>query len=96
MPSIDWPLEQLREYRPETYREPDFDDYWRMTMAEGLAQPLRADLIDGRIVGDRHQRRSYAAPRSLRAAGWSASASSSSSVRSRKGGEYPPTIWIPG
>jgi cephalosporin-C deacetylase len=44
MPSIDWPLDQLRDYRPETSREPDFDDYWQMTMAEALAQPLRAEL----------------------------------------------------
>lgn len=44
MPSIDWPLEQLKEYRPEHYREPDFDDYWKSTIAEALAQPLKVEL----------------------------------------------------
>jgi cephalosporin-C deacetylase len=45
MPSIDWPLEKLKEYQPPLYREADFDDYWRSTIAEAVKQPLNAELI---------------------------------------------------
>lgn len=45
MPSIDMPLEQLREYRPPLTRQPDFDDYWKRTIAEALAQPLNVELM---------------------------------------------------
>ena len=45
MPSIDWPLEQLKQYKPPLNREADFDDYWRTTVAEATAQPLNAELI---------------------------------------------------
>ena len=45
MPSIDWPLEQLRKYLPPLYREPDFDHYWKSTVAEAVGQPLNAELI---------------------------------------------------
>ena len=45
MPSIDMPLEKLREYQPPLYREADFDDYWRGTIAAAIRQPLNAELI---------------------------------------------------
>lgn len=45
MPSIDMPLEQLRQYRPSLYRESDFDSFWDATLAEALRQPLNAELI---------------------------------------------------
>src|SRR5215207_4316933 len=45
MPSIDWPLEQLKQYKPSLYRESDFEDYWRTTIAEAVKQPLNAELI---------------------------------------------------
>jgi len=45
MPSIDMPLEKLREYQPPLYRENDFDDYWRTTLAEATKQPLNAELF---------------------------------------------------
>src|SRR5690242_3788319 len=45
MPSIDMPLEQLRQYRPSLYRESDFDAYWNSTVSEALRQPLHAELI---------------------------------------------------
>jgi len=45
MPSIDWPLEKLREYQPPLYRENDFEDYWRQTVAAAIRQPLNAELI---------------------------------------------------
>jgi cephalosporin-C deacetylase len=45
MPSIDMPLEQMRQYKPSLYREADFDNYWDQTVAEALNQPLTAELI---------------------------------------------------
>jgi cephalosporin-C deacetylase len=45
MPSIDMPLEQMRQYKPTLYREADFDSYWETTVNEALAQPLNAELI---------------------------------------------------
>lgn len=44
MPSIDMPLEQLREYRPPLTRQPDFDAYWNRTITEAQDQPLRVEL----------------------------------------------------
>ena len=45
MPSIDWPLEQLKQYKPQLNRESDFDDFWRTTITEATKQPLNAELI---------------------------------------------------
>src|SRR5262245_45440651 len=45
MPSIDMPLEKLREYQPPLYREPDFEEFWRSTLADAMKQPLNAELI---------------------------------------------------
>jgi cephalosporin-C deacetylase len=45
MPSIDMPLEQLRQYKPSLYRENDFDEYWDSTINKALAQPFNAELI---------------------------------------------------
>lgn len=45
MPSIDMPLEQMRQYKPTLYREPDFDTYWQTTINEATAQPINAELI---------------------------------------------------
>src|SRR6185295_17162772 len=45
MPSIDMPLEQMRQYKPPLYREADFESFWDTTVAEALAQPLNAELI---------------------------------------------------
>ncbi len=45
MPSIDMPLEQLRQYTPPLYREGDFEEFWRSTIAEAMKQPLNAELI---------------------------------------------------
>ncbi|HRK31523.1 MAG TPA: alpha/beta fold hydrolase [Tepidisphaeraceae bacterium] len=40
MPSIDWPLEKLIEYKPALYREPDFDDFWKQTISAAGSQAL--------------------------------------------------------
>src|SRR3954468_13145651 len=45
MPSIDMPLEQMRQYKPTLYREADFDAYWETTVNEAVNQPLNAELI---------------------------------------------------
>ncbi|HEY7088915.1 MAG TPA: alpha/beta fold hydrolase [Tepidisphaeraceae bacterium] len=45
MPSIDMPLEQMRQYKPTLYREADFDQFWETTLNEALAQPLNGELI---------------------------------------------------
>ena len=45
MPSIDMPLEQMRQYKPALYREADFETYWETTVAEAIKQPLNAELI---------------------------------------------------
>jgi cephalosporin-C deacetylase len=45
MPSIDMPLEQMRQYKPSLYREADFDSFWDATIAAAIRQPLNAELI---------------------------------------------------
>jgi cephalosporin-C deacetylase len=45
MPSIDMPLDQMRQYKPSLYREADFDSYWDQTLSAALKQPLNAELI---------------------------------------------------
>ena len=40
MPSIDMPLERLRQYRPALYRQSDFDQFWKTTVDEAVRQPL--------------------------------------------------------
>ena len=45
MPSIDMPLEQLRQYKPSLYRQEDFENFWEQTIREAQAQPLNAELI---------------------------------------------------
>jgi cephalosporin-C deacetylase len=45
MPSIDLPLDQLRQYKPPLYREADFEPFWDATVAEALKQPINAELI---------------------------------------------------
>jgi cephalosporin-C deacetylase len=37
MPFTDWPLERLRDYRPEIDVPEDFDDFWSSTLAESRA-----------------------------------------------------------
>ena len=44
MPSIDMPLDRLRDYRPALYREKDFESFWKNTIAEAVQQPLGVEL----------------------------------------------------
>lgn len=45
MPSIDMPLDQMRQYKPALYREADFEEFWDKTVSEAVAQPLNAELV---------------------------------------------------
>lgn len=45
MPSLDMPLEQLRQYKPPLHRESDFDAFWASTLNSALNQPLNAEWI---------------------------------------------------
>lgn len=45
MPSIDMPLEQLRQYKPALYREADFEEFWDGTISAAKRQPINAELI---------------------------------------------------
>ncbi len=45
MASIDMPLEQMRKHLPPLYREVDFEQYWKTTVAQAVGQPLNAELF---------------------------------------------------
>jgi cephalosporin-C deacetylase len=45
MPSIDMPLEQLRQYKPTLFRQEDFQPFWETTLSASDKQPLNAELI---------------------------------------------------
>jgi cephalosporin-C deacetylase len=44
MALFDLPLEQLKEYRPPREERPDFDAFWRQTLAEARQFPLHASF----------------------------------------------------
>src|SRR2546421_8642659 len=44
MPSIDMPLDQMRQYKPTLYRESDFEEFWDKTIDRAIAQPHTAKL----------------------------------------------------
>ena len=43
--TFDLPLEDLKTYKPPRTAQPDFDEFWERTKAEGLAQPLNPELV---------------------------------------------------
>jgi cephalosporin-C deacetylase len=45
MPSIDMPLEQMRQYKPPLYRASDFESFWKSTIDDAMRQPTNAELI---------------------------------------------------
>lgn len=45
MPSIDMPLEQMRQYKPSLYRQEGFESFWDSTVEEAVRAPLNAELI---------------------------------------------------
>ena len=42
---VDWPLEQLREYRPERDEPADFDDFWTATLDQARAKATPAAFV---------------------------------------------------
>lgn len=44
MPLVDWPLSQLKEYKPTLTKEADFDVFWGRALAQSKAIPLNATL----------------------------------------------------
>lgn len=42
MPLLDWPLAELREYRPERAEPADFDQFWAGTLSDVRSHPLDA------------------------------------------------------
>jgi cephalosporin-C deacetylase len=49
---VDWPLEQLREYRPERDEPADFDDFWKATLDEArtAASPAAFQAYDSGLA----------------------------------------------
>jgi len=45
MPFSDWPLDQLRDYRPEPTEPRDFDDFWALTLSQARAMGGEVSLI---------------------------------------------------
>lgn len=45
MPSIDWPLERLLEYKPTLTRAVDFESFWRTTIDAAVAHPMNAEFM---------------------------------------------------
>ena len=43
--TFDLPLEELEHYKPPRTAQPDFEEFWERTKAEGLAQPLNPELV---------------------------------------------------
>jgi len=42
MPILDLPLDRLRDYRPTSTAAPDFNDFWRASLADCAADPIEA------------------------------------------------------
>src|SRR5438309_1235416 len=49
---VDWPLERLREYRPERVEPADFTEFWDTTLAEARAAawPARFEPYDAGLA----------------------------------------------
>ena len=62
MPSIDMPLEQMRQYKPSLYREADFDSYWDSTVAALISDLKQRGLLDSTLVAWGGESRAGTAP----------------------------------
>jgi cephalosporin-C deacetylase len=45
MPLYDLPLDELQHCRPPQTKEPDFEDFWAVTLQEAAPQPLDPELV---------------------------------------------------
>ncbi|NJL33476.1 MAG: acetylxylan esterase [Chloroflexaceae bacterium] len=62
MAHFDFPLHELQTYQPRQTRQPDFEAFWRDTLAQSAAHPLdiHLDELDLPYTGARIARLSYA------------------------------------
>lgn len=83
VPSIDLPLEQLWEYRPQPSEPPDFAAFWEEVLAEARAAPLEVDVTPSgpRLAGVEVSRVIYRGLGGARISGWY--------VRPKEGGAHP-------
>lgn len=72
MPNFDKPLEELVTYDPPTTKEPDFDDFWRETLAESAATPLNFEMtkVEFPAMGVKLYEIFYDGWRGARICGW--------------------------
>ncbi len=72
MPLYDKPLEELVVYNPPLTRQPDFDQFWTDTLAEGARTPLNPamELLDYPALGVRVYKVEYDGWRRARICGW--------------------------
>jgi len=72
MPLFDKPLEELQVYDPPLTREPDFDEFWKGTLAESAAAPLnpRLQQVDYPAIGARVYEAFYDGWRGARICAW--------------------------
>jgi len=72
MASIDWPLEQLVEYRPELTKQDDFDAFWDAQLAASAAIPLNAQFtrLDDGLPGAQTCDVSFDRADGVRVRGW--------------------------
>ena len=90
MPSIDLPLEQLRQYKPSLYREIDFEPFWDETVAEALQQPVNAELFPYDLPARNLQ--CYA----VRFDGYNGGRLAGWYVRPTSAGRFPGVVWYHG
>jgi cephalosporin-C deacetylase len=72
MPSIDWPLEQLQVYRPESTAQPDFDTFWDANLEASRGVPLNADFspLDDSLPGAKVYDVAFDGADGVRVRGW--------------------------
>ena len=68
----DWPLDQLRAYRPELTRQDDFDSFWANSKREAQAEPLYVEVRKQEypVDGVRLYELSYRGFQGARIRGW--------------------------
>ncbi|MDA0335785.1 MAG: alpha/beta fold hydrolase [bacterium] len=72
MGSIDWPLEKLRDYRPELTAADDFEAFWQQNLTQSSAVPLNAEFVEreGSLPGARVYDAAFDGVDGVRVRGW--------------------------
>jgi cephalosporin-C deacetylase len=70
--SIDWPLERLRDYRPELTAPDDFEAFWRRNLEQSATVPLNAEFteLQGNLPGARIYDAAFDGVDGVRVRGW--------------------------